>query len=228
MRWLVGMERSGRVRDALIALGHDAVSIDLLPSDRPGPHIRGDVFDHLEDGWDGAVLFPDCTYLTCSAEWAYGDGPYHQKVKPETVVGAARRQAREKAIDDFRRCMAAPIPKIAAENPARGALSSKYRGPDQVIQPNWFGDDASKATGIWLKGLPKLRPTFRVAGRLVEWPRGSGKMVERWANQTDSGQNRLSPSDNRAAERGITYLGVALAMAWQWAGIAEEALRAAA
>lgn len=86
-RILVGMERSGRVRDALIALGHDAVSCDLLPSDRPGPHIIGNVFDHLSDGWDAGIFFPDCTYLTISAEWAYGDGPYHQKVKPETLTG---------------------------------------------------------------------------------------------------------------------------------------------
>jgi hypothetical protein len=221
MRWLVGMERSGRVRDALIALGHDAVSCDLLPSDRPGPHIQGDVFDHLGDGWDGAVLFPDCTYLTCSAEWAYGDGPYHQKVKPETLVGALRRAARDRAVEDFRRCLDAPIERIAVENP-RGVVSSRIRKPTQEIQPYQFGEDASKATGLWLKGLAPLRPTFRVAGRMVEWPLGSGKMVERWANQTDSGQNRLPPSVDRAAQRGITYIGVAMAMAWQWAGTAEQ------
>lgn len=236
MRWLVGMERSGHVRDALIALGHEAVSCDLLSSDRPGPHIQGNVFDHLNDGWDGAILFPDCTYLTCSAEWAYNDPDfdrypgvgYHQKVKPGTLVGAARREAREKAVEDFRRCMEAPIERIAAENPARGALSKRYRRPDQEIQPNWFGEDASKNTGLWLKGLPALRPTFRVPGRMVEWPRGSGKMVERWGNQTDSGQNSLTPSDDRAALRGITYIGIATAMAWQWAGVADAQLEFAA
>lgn len=227
-RWLIGMERSGHVRDALIALGHDAVSCDRLPSDRPGPHIQGDVFDHLDDGWDGAIFFPDCTYLTCSAEWAYGDGPYHQKVKPDTLVGADRRAAREQAVVDFKRCMGAPIKCIAAENPARGALSTRYRSPDQIVQPNWFGEDASKATGFWLKNLRPLVPTFRIPGRLVEWPQGSGKMVERWANQTDSGQNRLPPSLDRAALRGITYVGIATAMAWQWAGFAQVEMEIAA
>jgi hypothetical protein len=221
---LVGMERSGRVRDALIALGHNAVSCDLKPSDRPGPHIKGNVFDHLDDGWDGAFLFPDCTYLTCSAEWAYGDGPYHQQVKSGTLVGAARREARDRAVADFNRLLNCRIPKKVIENP-RGVISTRLCPPTQTIQPNWFGEDASKATCLWIRGgWPILVPTFRVPGRMVEWPRGGGKMVERWANQTDSGQNRLSPSEDRAAQRGTTYIGVATALAWQMCGLAEERL----
>lgn len=128
---------------------------------------------------------------------------------------------------DFQTILRAPIAKIAAENPV-GVASSRIRKPDQIIQPNWFGEDASKGTCLWLKGLKPLRPTFRVPGRMVEWPNSSGKMVERWANQTDSGQNRLSPGDDRAALRGITYIGVAVAMAWQWFGAVEQQMELAA
>ena len=212
MRVLVGMEYSGRVRDAFIRAGHDAMSCDLLPTEQPGPHYQGDVFDIVGDGWDLAIFHPDCTYLTISAEWAYGDGPYHQKVKSETLVGAARRAARKRAIEQFCRIMALPIPKIAAENPV-GVLSTHYRKPDQVVQPWWFGDDASKATCLWLKKLPKLKPTSPVAGRLV---RHNGQMVQRWANQTDGGQNRLTPSDDRWKDRARTWPGFAKAMALHW------------
>lgn len=218
MRVLVGHETSGRTRRAFEDRGHDAWSCDLLPSqDASNRHIRGDIFDVIGDGWDLAIFHPTCTYMTVSAEWAYGDGPYHQKVKPETLVGAARREARDKAVAEFVRLMDAPIERIAAENPI-GCLSSRYRKPDQIIQPFWFGDDASKATCLWLKNLPPLRidPAARCAGRMVEWPRGSGKMVERWGNQTDSGQNRLPPSDDRWSKRSDTYPGVAAAFAECW------------
>ena len=151
-----------------------------------------------------------CTYLTVSAAWAYGDGPYHQQVKPGTLTGQDRRDARDAAIDEFCRLMDLPFPK-AMENPARSFLCKSYRPPDQVVQPYQFGDDASKATGLWLDRLPPLRldPRMRVAGRRV----GS---KERWANQTDSGQNRLSPSEDRWRARSATYPGIAWAMGLQW------------
>lgn len=208
MRILIGCEVTGIVRDAFRARGFDAVSCDLLPTSSPGPHIQGNVFDVLADGWHVAIFFPDCTYLTCSAEWAYSDGPYHQKVKPETLTGAARREARERAIEDFRRLMAAPIPHKAAENPV-GVLSRRFRPASQSIQPYQFGDDASKRTCLWLDGLPKLKPTAFVAPRMV-----NGK--PRWSNQTDSGQNCLSPTTDRAYLRSATFPGVADAMAEQW------------
>lgn len=208
MRVLVGMEFSGRVRDAFLAAGHDAMSCDLLPTEVPGPHHQGDVFDIVGDGWDLAIFHPDCTYLTCSAEWAYGDGPYHQKLKPETLVGAARREAREAAVAQFLRIMALPIDRIVAENPV-GVLSSRYRRPDQVVHPHWFGDDASKATCLWLKGVPPLAATCRVEPRMV-----GGR--PRWGNQTDGGQNRLSPGPDRWKDRARTYPGLAAAMAAQW------------
>lgn len=215
MRVLIACEYSGRVRDAFRARGHDAISCDLLPSETPGPHHQGDVREVLKDNWDLLIAHPDCTYLTCSAEWAYKDGPYHQKVKPGVLVGAARREAREQALDFVRLLMDAPIEKKAIENP-RGVISTQIRPASQYIQPFEYGDDASKITGLWLENLPNLIPTNRIKGRLIEWPRGSGKIVERWANQTDSGQNKLTPSAGRWKERARTYGGWANAMAKQW------------
>lgn len=118
------------------------------------------------------------------------------------------------AIEDCRRILNAPFPHIIMEN-LIGCLSTAIRKPDQIIQPNQFGDDASKATCLWLVNVPKLTidPAARCLGRREEWPRGSGKMVERWKNQTDSGQNRLPPSPDRAALRAETYPGFAAALA---------------
>lgn len=208
MRVLVACEFSGKVRDAFSAKGHDAWSCDLEPSLTPGNHYQGDVRDLLDEEWDILIGHPPCTYLTIAAEWSYTDGPYHQKVKPETLVGAARRQARVEAVEFVKLLMSAKAHKIAIENPI-GCLSRLIRKPDQIIQPYQFGADASKATCLWLQGLPPLVPTQYVAPRMVD-----GK--PRWANQTDSGQNRLSPSEKRSAERSVTYDGIALAMADQW------------
>jgi hypothetical protein len=228
------MECSGVVRNAYRKLGHNAWSCDLkAPEITPGLghlyHLRGDVrrvlngtipddmveFSTWRGGgkpilinWDVAIFHPDCTYLTCSAEWAYGDGPYHMKLNPRTLVGAARRAARAEAVALVRQLQVAPIPKIAIENP-RGHLSSVIGKPQQTIQPHQFGDDASKATCLWLKNLPLLVPTKQIAPRLVD-------DRPRWGNQTDTGQNRLSPSEHRAADRARTYPGIAAAMAAQW------------
>lgn len=202
MRILVGCECSGKVRDAFIALGHDAVSCDLLPSDRPGPHIQGDLLEVLDQGWDMGIFFPPCTYLC-------GSGMHW------TTRGLRDPRLTEDALEFVRRILAAPIPRKAVENPV-GAISSRIRKPNQIIQPWQFGDDASKKTCLWLENLPPLVPTKIIPGRLVTLP--SGKVVERWANQTDSGQNRLGPSEDRWKERSETYTGVAQAMAAQWGG----------
>jgi hypothetical protein len=190
----IGMETSGALRRRFRAAGHEAYSCDLLPADDNGPgHIQGDVFDvlagfsRLGKRIDLAVFHPTCTYLTGSAEWAYKDGPYHQRVKPGTLVGFQRRIARHAALRDVRRLMALPIDRIVIENPI-GVIGTHIRPADQIIQPHWFGDDASKATCLWLKGLSPLTKTNPIAPRMV-----NGR--PRWANQTDSGQNRLSPSD---------------------------------
>ncbi len=224
MRVLVACEYSGTVRDAFAALGHLAISCDFKASVTPtmgrlhaGPsaHYQGDVRDILLgiDGrpFDLLIAHPPCTYLATCAAWAFGDGPYHQKVKPETLVGQARREAREEAIAFFRLFWECSIPRIAIENPV-GCISSRVCRPSQIIQPHQFGDDASKTTCLWLRGLPKLTPTRHVAPRVV-----NGK--PRWANQTNSGQNRLSPSASRAALRAVTYPGIAAAMAAQWGAL---------
>ena len=194
---LVACESSGAVRDALTALGHTAMSCDLLPTETPGEHYQGDVRDVLDDYWDLMIAHPPCTYLSASGmHW--------------TTRGLRDPKLTEDALDFVRLLLDAPIPKIAIENPV-GAISTRIRPADQYVHPYQFGDDASKKTGFWLKGLPILVPTDRIPPRLV-----NGK--ERWANQTDSGQNKLGPSDGRWKERSKTYPGLAAAMALQWAG----------
>ncbi|WP_159953192.1 hypothetical protein [Rhizobium sp. 18065] len=239
MKVFIGMETSGVSRRAFEALGHDVISCDLLPAQdkRGGRHIVGDVFAALEqlraDGWwpDLAIFHPDCTYLTVSAAWAFKDPDferypgvgYHQKVKPGTLTGAARREARDKAVILVKRIWSLSIKRIAIENPI-GALSKRFMKPSQIVQPWQFGDDASKATCLWLRDLPTIKATEKVPGRLVEWPRGSGKMVERWSNQTDSGQNKLTPGDTRWQARSDTFGGIAAAFSTQWtAAVSKEA-----
>jgi hypothetical protein len=227
MRVLVGCERFGKVRQAFRDLGHDAWSCDLVPAEDHSPyHFQCDVLTVCDRGWDLAIFHPDCTFLTISAAWAFTDADYdkypgvgyHQRIKPGTLVGAARREARQKALDFVIELASQPIPKIAIENP-NGFLSTYWRQPDQTIQPNQFGEDASKATCLWLENLPPLVPTDIIAPRMVD-----GR--PRWGNQTDSGQNRLSPSDARAMQRAATYPGIARAFAEQWGGAAEMALAA--
>lgn len=211
---LIGYSACPLTREAFEAEGHEVWACDLLPARDNSPrHIQGDIWEAaLQDSWDMAVLHPMCTYLTVSAAWAFMDGPYHQRVKPGTLVGAARRAARDEALANFRRLLELPFP-VAIENPAPSFLSKAIRPPSQIIQPHQFGDDASKSTGLWLNGLPLLTPTLRVPGRIVTH---NGKQVERWGNQTDSGQNRLTPSATRWLERSKTYPGIAAAMGHQW------------
>ena len=210
-RVLIGYSACPLTRAAFESQGHDVWTCDLLPArDNSPKHLQGDIWQvALNQPWDFAVLHPMCTYLTVSAAWAYGDGPYHQKVKPGTLVGAARRAERDKAIENVRRLRALPFP-VAIENPAPSFLNKAIGKPSQVIQPHQYGDDASKSTGIWLSEcVPLLVPTKHVEPRMV------GRLP-RWANQTDSGQNRLSPGANRWLERSATYPGIAAAMGDQW------------
>ncbi len=143
MKVLVACEYSGRVRDAFLALGHQAMSCDLLPTDAPGPHHQGDVFDVINDGWDLMIAHPPCTYLSVSGmHW--------------TTRGLRDPQLTEDAMVFVERLMNASIKRIALENPV-SIISSRIRKPDQIIQPWWFGEDASKKTCLWLKDLPKLQ-----------------------------------------------------------------------
>lgn len=195
MRVLVACEYSGRVRDAFLAAGHDAISCDVLPTDVTGPHYQGDVRDILGNGYDLMIAHPPCTYLSVSGmHW--------------TARGLRDPQLTEDALDFVRELMNAPISKICIENPV-SVISSRIRKPDQIIHPWMFGDDASKKTCLWLKGLPELVSTRIVEPRIVN-------SKKRWANQTDSGQNNLPPSDDRWKERSKTYPGIASAMAAQW------------
>ncbi len=198
MRVLVACEYSGTVRDAFRARGHDAVSCDLLPTDAPGPHYQGPVQDIISDGWDLMVAHPPCTYLSVSGmHW--------------TTRGLRDPQLTEDALEFVRMLMDAPVPRIAVENPV-SVISTRIRKPDQIITPSQYGHDASKKTCLWLKGLPLLRPTQMVEPRII----GGRK---RWGNQTDSGQNRLSPSPDRWKVRSATYAGIAAAMADQWGSL---------
>ena len=247
MKVLVACENSGTVRDAFIRAGHDAWSCDLLPSEGKyvNRHIQDDIANVLRftetalgvpavgytlpngvivwpDGWDLLIAHPDCTYL-CSS------GPHWNN----RVQG--RNEQTEEAIQFVRNLMNAPIHRIAIENPV-GRIGTAIRKSDQYIQPYQFGHDASKKTGLRLKGLPPLRPTKFIEPR---WVCGCGYTFEsgeydtvgkygcpncmeehqpkpRWANQTDSGQNRLGPSADRWKERAKTYEGIAQAMADQW------------
>ena len=150
MRVLVACEYSGTVRDAFIELGHDAMSCDILPTDSPGPHYQGDVFDVIDAQWDLMIAHPPCTHLAVS-------GSRHFESKK--LDG---RQAQ--AISFFMKLAKADVPKIAIENPIC-IISSLWRKPDQIIQPWQFGHGETKATALWLKGLNPLQPTNIVEGR---------------------------------------------------------------
>jgi len=180
MRVLIACEYSGTVRDAFIAKGHDAISCDLLPTDKLGPHYEGDVFDIIGKGWDLMIAHPPCTHLAVS-----GSRWFKDKVTEQA-----------EALAFVRRLLDAPILKIALENPI-SVISTRIRKPDQIIQPWQFGHGETKATCLWLKGLPKLAPTNIVEGR-------------------EARVHRLPPSPDRWKIRSTTYQGIADAMAEQW------------
>lgn len=199
MRVLVACEYSGRVRQAFRDLGHDTWSCDLLESEDMSPyHIQGDVLPLLGDMWDLAIFHPPCTYLAVSG--------LHWNKRIE-----GRAEKTEEALAFVQALMDAPIPRIALENPV-SCISTRIRKPDQIIQPWWFGEDASKKTCLWLKNLPPLVPTNKLPG----------DDKTRRANQTPSGQNKLGPSPDRWKERSRTYEGVARAMAEQWGKVSSD------
>lgn len=219
MRVLVACEFSGVVRDAFLARGHDAWSCDLLPSERPGPHIQGDVLGHLNDGWDLMIAHPPCTYLAVSgARWF-----------------KHRLAEQEAAIQFVHILLNAPISKIALENPV-SIISSRIRKPDQIIQPWMFGHGETKKTCLWLIGLPKLLPTDIV---VPEWAiRADGTLHLSKKGKRDSPTHFLTgrttrilsgvqlaqwnrihkepPGVDRWKNRSRTYQGIADAMAAQW------------
>ena len=194
MRVLVACEYSGAVRDAFRAMGHFAMSCDLLPTDVRGPHYQGSVLDILDEDWDMMIAFPPCTHLAVSgARW----------------FAAKRADGRQQqGIDFFMALANANIPKIAIENPV-GIMSTEWRKPDQIIQPWQFGHEATKTTCLWLKGLPELTPT-NVVGKGERHVTKSGRSLPKWYN--------LPPSEDRWKVRSKTFQGIADAMAQQWGG----------
>jgi len=180
---LVACEYSGTVRDAFIAAGHEALSCDLLPTDAQGPHYQGDVRDVLNDGWDLMIAHPPCTHLAVSGARWFKD----------------KQAEQAEALDFVRLLLDAPVERIALENPI-SVISSRIRKPDQIIQPWQFGHGETKATCLWLKGLPKLTPTDIVDGR-------------------EARVHKLPPSADRWKIRSTTYKGIADAMAKQWGAL---------
>lgn len=195
---LVGCEESQAVTIELRKLGHEAYSCDLkeCSGGHPEWHLKMDVFEAIKlKKWDIGIFFPDCTYLTVSANKWYKDQPER---KSGTLVGEKRREAREKGIEFFMKLYNCKIPKIAIENPI-GVMSSRFRKPNQVLQPWMFGHGETKATCLWLKELPNIKPTNIVDGR-------------------EQRLHLLPKTANRAELRSKTYPGIAKAMAQQWAG----------
>lgn len=180
MKVLIACEFSGTVRRAFRARGHEAFSCDLLPAEDGGPHLRGDVRQYLGAGWDLMIAHPPCTHLAISgARW------FKDKLPQQA-----------EALEFVRLLLESGIPRIALENPV-SIISSRIRRPDQIIQPWQFGHGETKATCLWLKALPPLRPTRIVRGR-------------------EARIHRMAPGPDRWKERSRTYPGIAAAMAEQW------------
>jgi hypothetical protein len=207
MKILVACEFSGIVREAFAARGHDAWSCDLIASEQPGQHLIMDNDMHLKDtlysrrhGWDMVIGHPDCFRLTNSVIWYIKKHGLQEEVYNAAVF--------------FNMILHCPAKKICVENPIQHGLARQYiEKYDQIIQPYRFGNDASKATCLWLKGLPKLHDTDYFPPRRVY---KNGKWYDRWSNQTDGGWNKLPPGENRSKDRSRTYTGIAKAMAEQW------------
>jgi site-specific DNA-cytosine methylase len=184
MKVLVACEYSGVVRDAFLGGGHEVMSCDLLPTDVPGPHHQGDLFDVIDYPWDLVIAHPPCTHLSVSGSRHFAEKKMDGR--QQSAVSFFMRLVRQSA----------HIPMVAIENPVC-IMSSLYRKPDQIIQPWQFGHGETKATCLWLKGLPILQPTNIVNGR-------------------EARVHRMPPSPDRWKERSKTFRGVAEAMASQW------------
>lgn len=201
MKILIACEYSGVVRDAFIKKGHDAMSCDILPTESPGPHYQGDIFDVLKNnGWDMMIAHPPCTFLTVTGnKW----------MKPEFAERFPNRQReRELAVEFFMKFGDAPIDKICIENPV-GIMSTRWRKPNQIIQPYQFGHIEAKKTCLWLKGLPPLIATEIKDPEYVTAK--SGKRIAKWYWESVK-----LPKQERMKLRSKTFQGIADAMADQW------------
>jgi hypothetical protein len=207
MKVLIACEYSGTVRDAFIKAGHEAMSCDLLPTDVPGPHYQGSVFDLIDDrnsnDWDMMIAHPPCTYLTVTGnKW----------FKPEFKDRFPdRHKQREDALEFFKQLFECNIERICLENPV-GVVSSMYRKPTQYVQPWQFGDPHSKKTGLWLKNLPALVPTKIVEPQFYVYKDGRKDPI--WHVES----MRMKPLE-RMKYRSKTFQGIADAMASQWSNL---------
>jgi len=194
MKILIACEESGKVRDAFRALGHDAISCDILPTrTNPEYHVQGDVLPLLRKKWDMVIAFPPCTHLASSgAAW----------------FAEKRKDGRQQAgIEFFMACVNVNASRVCVENPV-GIMSRLYRKPDQIVHPWQFGHPEQKSTCLWLKGVPLLTPTNDIKAYMLTLPKRERERL-----------HYLGPSSERARLRSETFDGVALAMAAQWGGI---------
>ncbi len=207
MRVLIACEFSGTVRDAFTALGHDAVSCDLLPSETPGKHHQTDVRNILGDGWDLMIAHPDCTYLRRAGQrWLNAPDDF----RPGKLKGAPRWEATHAAWRFFVELLNAPIARVAIENPRPGShVTPRIGKPDQVVQPWMFGETQLKGTGLWLKNLPPLVETDNVKAETMALPVKERSLV-----------HYASPGPDRWKVRARTFPGIAVAMATQWGQLA--------
>lgn len=225
MKVLVACEYSGVVRDAFIAAGHDAMSCDLLPTDVPGPHYQGDVFDIINDGWDLMIAHPPCTYLANSGvrwlyeKWTDEEKALHFELTGRKLTGHSPRTLDsrwaelDEGADFFRALWEADIPRIAVENPRmhRHGIQRTGGRATQRIQPWWFGHPETKETGLRLKNLPPLVPDAdaqNVYDYMMTLPKKQRHRI-----------HYLSPGPDRWKERSRTFPGVARAMAEQWGNL---------
>ena len=195
MKILIACEYSGTVRDAFAKKGHDVTSCDLLPTDKPGKHYQGDVFDIINDCFDLMIAHPPCTYLTNA-----GVKHLHKDAKRWIDLF--------EAAEFFKKLLNADIPKIAVENPIMHKYAKRLIGDvkqSQVIQPWMFGHMEQKATCLWLRGLPELQPTNNVKEEMMKLPKNKRERL-----------HYLPPSKDRGKLRSTTYTGIAAAMAEKW------------
>ena len=210
MKVLVACEFSQVVVEAFTKCGHYAMSCDLLPAEKNYPHYQGDILDiifNTWDEWDLMIAHPPCTYLTVTGNKWFK--PEYKERFPD------REQQREEAIEFFMLLAEAPIPRIAIENPI-GVMSTRYRKPDQIIQPYWFGHTERKSTCLWLRGLPKLSPTNTVEPNIIQYKTRKGT-DDAWHVST----MHLPPLERMKA-RSRTFQGIADAMAEQWGNEVES------
>lgn len=216
MRILIACECSGIIRDEFTALGHEAYSCDLKPSERPGKHIQGDVLAILGEGWDMLIGHPVCKFMARSgAQWLWHpkDKGLPIRIRRPHPLYPDRLQSLKEGIEFFKKLHEAPIKKIGLENPLPlFELIAEVGMYDQVVQPFQFGDSFQKTTCLWLKGLPRLTPTNIVdRGEFITTK--SGKKLPKWYSDAKGSNKEKTETD-----RSRTFPGMAKAMAQQWGG----------